>query len=145
MKRRPFKISGPLLALPLIFAASSCATITGVDPDPLEFVAEQVRPGGEDPIPHFAATGSDGQIRFQGAIDTPVPCYDVEGRIENQGDVVTLEVTATPRDVVCIQVLATFAYEGIVTGMDPGFYEVEIVHAEGDAREVVFEGAVEVE
>ena len=145
MKNSRSRAPAFLLLLPLIGACISCTAITGVEPGPLDFTAEQVRPGGEEPIPEFGATGGDGEVRFQGAVDTPVPCYDVDGRVEFQADVIVLEVTATPRDVVCIQVVATFGYEGVVTGMDPGFYEVEIAHVRGDAREVVFEGAVQVE
>ena len=147
MKRTPPPHSALVLLLLLLLGiwTSGCSTITGVDPGPLDFTAEQIRPGGDEPIPDFGVTGGDGEVRFQGAIGTPVPCYDIEGRVDFGPDVIELEVTASPRDVVCIQVVATFGYEGIVSGVDPGFYEVEIVHVRGDAREVVFEGAVEVE
>ncbi|MFP3947902.1 MAG: hypothetical protein ACLFWG_04160 [Longimicrobiales bacterium] len=134
-----------LLVLSVVGAFSGCSSITSVDPSSLDFTVEQIRPGSEEPIPDLGATGGDGEIRFQGAVGTPVPCYDVEGEVALQENTVILEVVATRREMVCIQVLATFGYDGIVTDVDPGFYQVEIAHVQGGVREVVFEGAVEVE
>lgn len=134
-----------LLVLALALSPAACSSITTSDPGDLDFAVEQVRPGSDDPIPDFDATGDVRRISFQGAIETPVPCYEIEGGIETDGDRITLVVTATPEDVVCIQVLATFAYEGSVGRMDPGFHEVTIVHVRDDVRQVVFRELVEVD
>lgn len=135
----------PLLVLPLALSLGACSSITSADPGDLDFTVEQIRPGSEAPIPEFDATGDVRRISFQGAIETPVPCYEIEGGIETDGDRITLVVTATPEDIVCIQVLATFAYEASVGRIEPGFHEVTIVHVRGDLREVVFRELVEVE
>ena len=131
--------------LPILSVISASSSITSVDPADLDFTAEQIRPGSDDPIPEFDATGDVRRISFQGAVQTPVPCYEIGGGIETDGDRVTLVVTSTPQDVVCIQVLATFAYEGTVGRIEPGFHEVAIVHVLCDDREVVFQELVEVE
>lgn len=131
----------------LVFLVSlvACSGPMDVSPGDLTFSAEQVRPGSRLPVPETTAAGADGAIRFQGAVETPVPCYEIEGGIASEGRSVALEVTATPLDVVCVQVLATFGYEATLTNVPPGIHPVEIVHVREDERDVVFQGEVTVE
>lgn len=123
----------------------ACSGPLEVAPENLTFNAEQVRPGSQLPIPETTAEGESGAIRFQGALDTPVPCYEIGGAAVAEGRRIALEVTATPLDGVCIQVLATFGYEATLMDVPPGTYPVEIVHVREGERDVAFQGDITVE
>jgi len=130
-----------LCLLPLV----ACSGPLDVAPEDLTFSAEQIRPGSQLPIPETTATGTDGAILFQGAVDTPVPCYEIGGDVVADGQGVILEVTAESLEVVCVQVLATFGYEATLTSVPPGTHSVQIVHIRDDERDVAFDGEVTVE
>lgn len=134
-----------LTSMLAVLVVASCAGPLDVSPDDLRFTADQIRPGSELPVPDPIATGGEGEIQFQGAVDTPVPCYEVDGRVTTAGDRISLRVGATPLEGVCIQVLATFGYEGTLGGVPVGTYPVEIVHVVDGRTEEVFEGEVDVE
>ncbi len=71
-----------------------------------------------------------GGLVVLGRITTPTPCYDLEpGTVQEQPGALTLLIIARERDVdACIQVLKTRPYQLEVRDLEPGEYDVEVIH-----------------
>gem|GEM_PF-1639724 len=117
-----------------VLTMAACASMSGLErPESVggvayEFSASPVQPvaGG---TPRHAVRGEAGGIVIAGTISTPVPCYRVAGDVGRDGREITLRIVATPEDVICIQVIATWKYEASVRNLEPGRYRVAVVHA----------------
>ena len=85
---------------------------------------------GSKPAPDLRVEGGVGEISLQGPIGTRVPCYDVQGHVEQAGAEVHFTVSAVEQPVeVCAQVLATFGYRGALRELPPGSYQVRVTHS----------------
>ncbi len=71
-----------------------------------------------------------GGLLVIGRITTPTPCYDLEaGTAQEPPGALTLFIIARGKDVdACIQVLHAFPYWLEVRELDPGEYDVEVIH-----------------
>lgn len=145
----------------LISAIATCVLLTGcesllepqpvMDPSfervapPLEFDAWLIQPGAEPPP--LSVRGETGRIDASGALGTPVPCYELHATAALHGKDLTLEVVATEQPVVCVQVVANWGYEASIRSLEPGTYNVRVIHVHAAAEErgeTVLEQEVEV-
>ena len=134
-------------------AAGACSEITGPeaerallmtdDSSVADFSAWLVRPGS-DPAPDLRVEGGLRQVSIQGALGTPYPCFDVQGYVEQDGAELHFTISATRKPVMCIAVVATFAYQGTFRDLPPGLYQVRVTHSVGDHSTEVLETSVSV-
>ncbi len=75
------------------------------------------------------ATGETGRIDVKGHMQTPDPCRRLSGTVDASGREVTLRVNATREGEMCTQVIANFAYDAAITGLESGTYRLRVVHA----------------
>jgi len=132
-------------------AAGACSEITGPeaerallmtdDSSVADFSAWLVRPGS-DPAPDLRVEGGLRQVSIQGALGTPYPCFDVQGYVEQDGAELHFTISATRKPVMCIAVVATFAYQGTFRDLPPGLYQVRVTHSVDDRSEEVLETSV---
>lgn len=71
-----------------------------------------------------------GGLVVLGRITTPTPCYDLEpGTVQEPPNALTLFIIAREQDVdACILVLKTRPYQLEVRDLDPGEYDVQVIH-----------------
>jgi len=118
----------------VVLTVAACASMNGHKPPrgdgdvAYEFSASPAR-AGTGATPRHAALGEAGGIAISGSISTPVPCCRVAGDVVRDGGEITLRIVGTPEDVICIQVIATWAYEASVRNLEPGRYRLAVVHA----------------
>jgi len=75
------------------------------------------------------AAGEAGRIDVKGHMQTPDPCRRLSGTADTSGREVTLRVNAVREGEMCTQVIADFAYDAAITGLEPGTYRLRVVHA----------------
>jgi hypothetical protein len=129
----------------LMDPARQAALVRGPGQIPVDFSAWLIQPGPPAPIPELDARGGVGSIVVDGALGTPVPCYEIHGTAERRGRDITLRVEATPLEVSCITVVATFGYRATIAALAPGTYSIRVVHSEGSRSVTVLERSVAVE
>lgn len=73
-------------------------------------------------------------LEVLGRITTPTPCYDLKpGTVREPPSALTLYIIAREQDVdACILVLQTFPYRLDVRDLQPGEYDVEVIHTYPD-------------
>ncbi len=71
-----------------------------------------------------------GGLLVLGRITTPTPCYELSpGTVQEPPGALTLFIIAREKAVgACIQVLHAFPYRLEVRELDPGEYDVEVIH-----------------
>lgn len=71
-----------------------------------------------------------GGLLVLGRITTPTPCYELNpGTVQEPPGALTLFIIAREEAVdACIQVLHSFPYRLEVRDLDPGEYDVEVIH-----------------
>jgi hypothetical protein len=120
------------LTLPFVLALAACPGGYGSGGPPqgdprLELDARVLEPGTGEPAA-TGASGAAGVIRLQGSFDAPDPCQTVTGALDTEGDEVTVRVVVRSTGEPCIQMIATFVYEGTVRDLAPGTYRLRVVH-----------------
>ena len=115
-------------ALATIAATDTCqGPASGETGDPqVEFSVVGALEAGEDATPRVDSV-SAGQAVLRGGVSTPTPCYAIRAELSEQADTLRLTLAANAQPVVCIQVLAAFAYRARIHGLTPGRYTVEVV------------------
>lgn len=108
-----------------VILTASCSSFTDVeDFETLEdFRALPERVDG----PTVEATA--GALSVVGVIRTPDPCHTLSGRLRREGRTLTLRVVARrwgPH--ACIQVIGEIGYRVRIDGLDPGDYQVHVLH-----------------
>jgi len=142
--------TGLTLGALCVIALTGCELVTEPDDHPPgsrlpteDFLAWDARRDG--PMPELEIRGESGRIFIQGGLDTPVPCYRVEGWSRVSDRTVQLSVVASYMGGVCITVVGAFGYEAIVRDLTPGTYTVRLTHIIEKRREVVDEAVVVVQ
>ena len=117
-----------LSALALSLVLLGCAMIpsnASGPPLPLEFHA-QPRPLGSGDDEQAAARAGSGTISVNGVLTAATPCHDLSGEATRSGQSVVLRVTVARRDAPCTQVIATFGYVAVISGLEPGRYDLHV-------------------
>ena len=121
------------LFLPLALLAAACSSDFGPGLGsgtelPVELHLLSGPPNGEPGAPTVVA--SRGEIAVTGRIVANTPCQDLSATAERdeQGKLV-LTVTATARNVICVQSLGAFSYTATVRDLAPGTYHLVLIHA----------------
>lgn len=74
------------------------------------------------------ARGFGGEIFFVGQMLTPHACFDLRAVLERGGNLMTLRVTAEPRNPQCPTVPGAYRYSGAIRNVKAGTYEFRVVH-----------------
>ncbi len=69
-----------------------------------------------------------GSAELTGTIATPNPCYDISGALAADRRQLRLQLTARPREGLCVQKLGAFAFRATITGLLRGAYDVTITY-----------------
>ena len=105
----------------------------------------QTAPNGAPDAPDGATSPptirvQNGRLEVLGLIGTGTPCYDITAATLAADGTVRVEVTAAAQPVVCIQVLASFAYR-VEASLPAGPQRIVVTHAykleDGSTREVI--------
>src|SRR5688500_3049362 len=85
---------------------------------------------GQTVEPSFDASGiTSGQIVFAGQLNTPNPCYRLVGTLDENGNDLTLEISAERSgSTTCETIVGRFIYEGAITNLSPGTYALTVQH-----------------
>ncbi|HEX8321500.1 hypothetical protein [Longimicrobium sp.] len=131
-----------LLAAALLLAScESDATL--VSDEQLTFTASVAPSAAEPVVPQVMSDG--GTIRVNGLFTFPCTTGTLQGSLQGAGRELTLRVEGQ-EPTGCFTALSTQAYQGVITGLDPGVYHVRVIHNGEAVRQdgVVFEGHVRV-
>ncbi len=133
---RRWRVAAVVLAWSVAVGGCGDDSPSGPDPDPGPLTLRVLDrdtlsfPGNDtalvSPVP--------GGLEVLGRITTPTPCYDLKpGTVREPPTALTLLIIARERDVdACIQVLHAFPYQLRVRDLDPGEYDVEVIHTYPD-------------
>ena len=72
---------------------------------------------------------SRGRIEVEGVITAGDPCVQLRAESEREANRITVEVIARQQNVPCITIVAHFPYRVTLDGLEPGAYELAVVHA----------------
>lgn len=139
-----------LFALPLFLAVTGCPVpLTGTGGPALTFEVREGEHGKWLEQPRISLVPLDGALRLEAELSTPDPCRSFEARAGRDAETLILEVTVRPQGEACVGIVGHFEYTAALSGLQPGTYEVRVVHAmlgTGDpSPRVVFEGVARVD
>lgn len=83
-------------------------------------------PGRSEDV--VALTPEVGEVRFIGAIVTPVPCVALKASLERESRTLTLTIISTILDKPCTDCIGRTGYTGKISRLRPGLYIVTIFH-----------------
>ena len=128
-------ILGPIMA---------CSSLT--EPDPSVRLLSTEHDRAPDGQPNVTAVAGNGQITLGGFIAISDPCHSFFGAVVSLDDSI-LQVRIIPRRSTenCFLYIASFAYEALVTDLDPGTYRLRVVHALNGSGVEVLDSVVEVQ
>lgn len=92
-----------------------------------------------------SASGGAGSISFAGSVTTPTPCFDVTATHTQRRSDITVTVSAADAGGICTQVITHNNYQGAVSGLAAGTYNLTVVHNVGGSRSTAYSGAVTVQ
>ena len=120
-------ILGPIMA---------CSILT--EPDPRVQLLSTEPGQAPDGQPNVTAVAGNGQITLRGFIRTGDPCRSFSGAVSLDDSILQVRIIALRNSENCFPVLASFAYEALVTDLDPGTYRLRVDHVSiGSAVEVL--------
>jgi hypothetical protein len=95
----------------------------------LEFSARSSQSGPPVAEPEVTLTGGDGEIVVEGRLSTPNPCQDFAAdAVSIDGRRLELVVQVRQRQVLCAAVIGSFAYTARLLELEPGTYDLSVVH-----------------
>lgn len=114
-------------SLLLAVAISGCGLFS--DSTDLEFAYRESSPGQTVEASFDASAISSGQIVFVGQLNTPNPCYRLEGKLSENGRQLTLDISAERSgSTTCETIVGRFIYEGAIQNLSAGTYDVTVRH-----------------
>lgn len=124
------------LALSVLFTAFACDSVAG--PEPLDSFSWGELPQGQAVEDGIDVSLGLGDIFVLGELNTPTRCYGLEADFRQDGDRLTLEVTATSRQSgACADQPGAYRYTAVLRGLAQRDYQLRVVHAVagGETRE----------
>jgi hypothetical protein len=95
----------------------------------LEFSARNDQAGPPVTEPEITFTGGDGEIVVEGRLSAANPCQDFSAdAVITNGHRLDLEVRVRQKQVVCAAVIGRFAYTARLLELEPGTYDLSVVH-----------------
>jgi hypothetical protein len=95
----------------------------------LEFSARNNQAGPPVTEPEITVTGGDGEIVVEGGFSAANPCQDVGAdAFSVNGRRLELVVQVRQRQVICAAVVGRFAYTARLLELEPGTYDLSVVH-----------------
>ncbi|MGH7476558.1 MAG: hypothetical protein ACRELD_09735 [Longimicrobiales bacterium] len=124
MNRAPITLLFPL------FLLSGCYLegLTDANSVELDFSVEPAGHGQWLEQPEFEVSGDVGQLTVTSRLSTPDPCQQLTGEASRSGSRVTLRITIVREGEGCYDVIGTFRYTALISGLAPGTYELRVIH-----------------
>jgi hypothetical protein len=66
-------------------------------------------------------------VEIRGSFEAPDPCQTVTGTLDRDGEDLVARISVRSTGEPCIQMIATFVYEGVIRDLSPGSYRVRVL------------------
>lgn len=124
-----------LVALAALLAAG-CDTPSAIDDYTedvrLDFTARSDWAGPPETGPELVFTGGEGEILVEGRLTTADPCQDITADAVMEGGRLRLVVRVESQPGFCIAVIGRFGYTARLLELEPGRYDLAVVHEYAD-------------
>jgi hypothetical protein len=122
----------PFVVVSLVLLTAACSGDFGPGSrveKPVELQIDARAPVGHEPQ-HPTVAPFPGGITVKGQLFAGNPCQDLSATAQRseRGELL-LSITATAKNVPCVQVLGGFSYTATVRDLEPGMYHLTVVHA----------------
>lgn len=112
-----------LIGVAALFAVA-CSDSTS--PAPIGFQLSFTTPSASYPGPMITTTTN--LIGITARLIAPTPCTDVTAAVNRHDSAIDVTMTATQRNVTCVQSLGVFDYMLVVAPVPAGSYHVNVRH-----------------
>lgn len=77
--------------------------------------------------PDVAFWSEGGALRFEGSVISSTPCYTLEATHSISGKIIEISIHRKPLGGICIQCIGALPFQGEITGLMEGDYEVKVL------------------
>jgi hypothetical protein len=110
-----------------VVALSGCGLLNDIEK--LESFAFSEVEGGGPVTPGIDVAGLSRAIFLVGQVNTPNRCFALRAELEDNDRNLTLRVTARTNATNCAPEPGAFRYESAIRPLDPGSYDLRVIHS----------------